>query len=111
MTLPLTKNVFGYDTETKEFIGIQTAHLCPVTKGIYLYPAHTTIIEPAIEPQEGKAICFLNGDWSYVTDNRGKRIFHLETRQDMGVLHELGELNPEYVFELPPIEEVKEESE
>lgn len=70
-------NVYKYDEITKEYTGVETAHLDPLEskaqgKDVFLLPANATFTAPLIV-KEGYAQVFKDGVWNYVEDHRGEQ--------------------------------------
>ena len=67
--------IYMFDEETKEYIGVENALLDPLEtkkqgKHVYLLPANAVFDRPPIA-EGGKAVIFDDG-WKQVVDNRGK---------------------------------------
>ena len=102
------KTVYSYDAVTGEFNGEEIARVCPVTGTDYHYPAHTTEKKPPTK-QTGKVAVFNGTSWTHIVDHRGKARYDEATREPLGVMHDLGELPPGQVFDLPPLPEAEAE--
>lgn len=70
-------NAYNYDPQTKEYLGLIPCQESPREPGIYLIPAYSTLT-PLIEEISGKARCFIDNQWIYKDDNRGKFIYNIE---------------------------------
>lgn len=66
--------LYLFESDTGEFLRSKPARRSPLEPGVFLYPKNSTETEPP-EPQEGQAICWRDGAWTYVEDNRGKMAF------------------------------------
>lgn len=64
------KTVYLFKENTGEFLREYEAQESPLELGEYITPIHSTDLPP-LEPKNGFAVCFRNGAWQYVTDNRG----------------------------------------
>lgn len=83
-----TKTVYGYNPITLEFTGAQYAHLCPVTKNMYLMPANTVDIAP-VDFEDGFAFVLENDEWVKIADERGKEVYCCETGEVVGFVNNL----------------------
>lgn len=63
--------IWNYNPYNGEFICKSLADESPLEPGEFLIPAYATTI-PAPEPQEGKAIVFVNNKWDFEEDHRGE---------------------------------------
>lgn len=73
--------IYMFDGETKEYIGVEDALLDPLEtkkqgKPVYLLPANAAFERPPIA-EDGKAVIFDDG-WEQVADNRGKEAVNVE---------------------------------
>ena len=99
--------VYDYDSITKEYIGLTESYESPLEPGKFLLPAHSTNIEPPEEIQ-GKARCFINEEWVYITDLRGQKIYNINNSLDTQIITKLGDDLPEnYILITPPDENNK----
>lgn len=57
-------NVYNYDPHTFLYVGTSKADESPLEPGVFLIPAHSTIIEPLVE-KDGYKIAFENQNWIY----------------------------------------------
>lgn len=57
----MTKIVYSYHPETKEYIGAAIAYESPLEKGIFMMPANTTTKDPILE--SGKITKWNGEDW------------------------------------------------
>lgn len=69
---------YCYDKETKEYVGTEPCQYDPLEsiaakKAIWLLPADATFVQPAIEPQEGKVLCWNGTAWELKEDHRQKK--------------------------------------
>lgn len=64
------KKVYLYEELGGLYLGSYNAQESPLEPGVFITPEHSTEIDP-LPPQQGSAICFVGGQWIYVTDNRG----------------------------------------
>lgn len=89
------------NSKTREFWGLGVADPSPLEPGIWLIPAHSTLIPPP-ENQEGKvAICTPdNLSWVYEWDFRGKTLYHKVTGESI-VWGVLGEIPEDYTTVAP----------
>jgi hypothetical protein len=83
-----TKTVYGYDPISFEFTGAQYAHLCPVTKNMYLMPANTVDFAP-VDFEDGFAFVLENNKWVKIADERGKEVYSCETGEVVGHVNNL----------------------
>lgn len=72
-------NIYAYDPQTGEFIGLMQAKLDPEETriqgtNVYAHPAHTTEVSPPA-PEEGKKPVWDGADWIMVEDHRGETWF------------------------------------
>lgn len=56
-------NIYHYDAETLEYIGVGMADPSPREPDVWLIPAHATIIAPDVEPNEEEVLVFEEGVW------------------------------------------------
>lgn len=66
--------IYNYDAVTKEFKSESKAIVNPLEKDKYLIPAYATIKEPLIKKTDF-AVCFIDGAWAYIVDNRAKTYY------------------------------------
>ena len=64
-------DIWNYNRYTGELINQSEADESPLEPGVFLIPAHATTIAPP-EPIEGKAIVFVNEEWTFEEDHRGE---------------------------------------
>ena len=110
-------NVYKYDEITKEYLGIETAHLNPLEteiqgKEVYLLPANATFDMP-YPVKTGYAQVYIDGVWNYVEDNRGKE-YWLDTDEygtPARTMKELGAFPANAIFKAPqkPFDILKQE--
>lgn len=99
-------NVYKYNEDTKEYIGIEAAQLDPLetkkaSKNIYLLPANATFTAPPAE-KEGFAVVWNGEAWEQVEDNRGVEYWLPDDKygaparemKDLGALPEGATLTP-----------------
>lgn len=68
----ITKIVWGFDPETREYTNAVTCYQCPVNKDEYTLPAHFVPVEPVVGENE---VAVANEDasgWLVVADYRGQ---------------------------------------
>ena len=75
-----TKTVYNYDPDTRECLGLETAHESPMEPGVYLLPAHSTETAPP-EAGEHQAAVYCNGAWTLVEDHRGEVWYDTVTQE------------------------------
>ena len=56
-------NIYHYDAETLEYVGESIADPSPLEPGVWLIPAHATIIMPEAEPNEDEVLVFEDDVW------------------------------------------------
>jgi hypothetical protein len=56
-------NIYHYDAETLEYVGESIADASPLEPGVWLIPAHATIIMPETEPNENEVLIFEDDVW------------------------------------------------
>jgi hypothetical protein len=66
--------IYNFDKDKKEFLSKSIAIKNPREKGKCLIPANATTKEP-LATKEGYAVCFKEGKWVYVVDNRDKTYY------------------------------------
>lgn len=64
------KTIYHYDPATGEFLNAGEARPSPKEPGQYFIPGFATDVAPPAN-EVGKALVFVDGHWSAVTDNRG----------------------------------------
>jgi len=70
----MTKTIYSYDRDTKEYAGSAHADESPLEPGVFLIPAYATDVEPpAAGPRE--VAVFGNGAWAVVSDWRGVPLY------------------------------------
>lgn len=88
---------YRYDTDTKEFIGLQYAQKDPLGKG-YLLPANCTFKEPPNKVDGYVQVYDLDNDtWQQVRDHRD----HYEVREEdftFDIVKYIGEAKEGYIF-------------
>lgn len=106
-------NVYKYNEDTKEYIGIEAAQLDPLEtkkagKNIYLLPANATFTVPPAE-KEGFAVVWNGEAWEQVEDNRGVQYWLPEDTYGTPAreMKELGAL-PEGATTTPPEQSLEE---
>ena len=100
-------NVYKYDELTKEYTGVETAHLDPLEsrvqgKDVFLCPANATFIAPLVV-KEGYTQVFKDGVWNYVENHRGEQ-YWLDTDEygtPARTMKELGSFPANAVFIAP----------
>ena len=83
----MPKQVYGYDRNTKEYTGTQSAPDSPREPGVYLIPANSTELEPPAAG-EHQAACFVDGAWLLKADYRGEKYYSTVDQSE----HEIKEL-------------------
>ena len=72
--------VYSYDPETGEYLGIEEAQESPLEPGVYLLPAHSTLLPPPLT--EGKELpIFINNEWVIMSDHRGETWYDTITKE------------------------------
>lgn len=66
--------IYNYDGVSGEYLGQSEAQKSPLEENVYLIPANATDVKP-LAPEKGFAVCFRNGTWQYVRDERGKTYY------------------------------------
>ena len=72
--------VYHYSRETGEYTGMSEAQPNPLEPGQFLIPAFATIEEPP-SPDKGETVIH-DGKWKSVADQRGKKYWHKETKEE-----------------------------
>lgn len=99
--------IYNYDGISGEYLGQSEAQKSPLEEDVYLIPANATDKQP-IAYKNGYAVCFKEGTWQYVKDERGKTYYDANNNevkitkldQDTSALSE----TPKE----PPIEQLRE---
>ena len=104
----MPKQVYGYDRNTKEYTGTQSAPESPREPGVYLIPANSTELEPPAIV-ERKARCWNEevGAWEQVDDYRGATYWNKATKERV----EIKELGTAPTAEMTDIEPTDMQSE
>lgn len=94
-----TMKIYNYKEDTKEFTNVSEAKLDILEskkKGqdIYLIPANAT--EKSCERREGYVACFVDNDWLYRKDLRGKLQINLTTKE-LSTIDYIGEVKEGYM--------------
>lgn len=88
----MKKYIYNYDATTKEYFNEGIANESPREEGVYLLPANATFIKPN-KAKKGYTQCFINDEWAYQRDNRGKSaVTSLSPLGEFFEITELGEL-------------------
>lgn len=66
--------IYNYDGASGEYIGQSEAQKSPLEENVYLIPANATDKQP-LASKKGYAVCFKEGTWQYVKDERGKTYY------------------------------------
>ncbi len=74
------KTVYNYDSDTGEYLGLETAYESPMEPGVYLMPAHSTETAPP-EADAGHLPVFADGVWSLIEDHRGEIWYDTATQE------------------------------
>lgn len=105
--------IYGYDKNTKEYLGSMEAYLDPLeslksNKEVYVIPPNFTIMAPP-EVKEGEASVFNGNKWEIVKDHRGLFGYNKKTGEEV-IINTLGDLPEDFVEEKPiRIEDLKAE--
>lgn len=99
--------IYNYDGVSGEYLGQGEARKSPLEEEVYLIPANATSEKP-LASKKGFAVCFKEGIWQYVKDERGKTYYDANNNeikitkldQDTSALSE----TPKE----PPIEQLRE---
>ena len=99
--------IYNYDGASGEYIGQSEAQKSPLEENVYLVPANATDKQP-LASKKGFAVCFKEGAWQYIKDERGKTYYDANNNevkitkldQDTSALSE----TPKE----PPIEQLRE---
>lgn len=57
-------NIYHYDPETKEYLGVSEADRSPLEPGVWLIPAHATKVKP-LDIIDDKMLVFKEDKWVY----------------------------------------------
>ncbi len=66
--------IYNYDGVSGEYLGQSEAQKSPLEESVYLIPANATDTQP-LASKKGYAVCFKEGTWQYVKDERGKTYY------------------------------------
>lgn len=66
--------IYNYDGVSGEYLGQVEAQKSPLEESVYLIPANATDKQP-LASKKGYAVCFKEGTWQYVKDERGKTYY------------------------------------
>lgn len=66
--------IYNYDGASGEYLGQGEAQKSPLEESVYLIPANATDKQP-LASKKGYAVCFKEGTWQYVKDERGKTYY------------------------------------
>ena len=66
--------IYNYDGVSGEYLGQGEAQKSPLEENVYLIPANATDKQP-LASKKGYAVCFKEGTWQYVKDERGKTYY------------------------------------
>lgn len=69
---------------------------------VYLIPGHATT-KPMLEPKENTSQIFINGNWQYIENHRGKEAWVKATAEKV-VIQTLGSISAEITLTPPPDE-------
>jgi len=69
--------IYNYNTDNGEFLSEGLARVNPLEEGKYLLPANATFDTP-IDSEEGKAVCYIDGEWVLEDDYRGETVYDNE---------------------------------
>ena len=75
--------IYNYDGASGEYIGQSEAQKSPLEENVYLIPANATDKQPLIS-KKGFAVCFKEGAWQYVKDERGV-IYYDENNREVKI--------------------------
>ena len=75
--------IYNYDGVSGEYIGQSEAQKSPLEENVYLIPANATDKQPLIS-KKGFAVCFKEGAWQYVKDERGV-IYYDENNREVKI--------------------------
>ncbi|AKT91672.1 hypothetical protein [Campylobacter gracilis] len=75
--------IYNYDGVSGEYIGQSEAQKSPLEEGAYLIPANATDTQP-LASKKGFAVCFKEGAWQYVKDERGV-IYYDENNREVKI--------------------------
>lgn len=94
-------NIYHYDRETGELLGIGQADESPEEPGVFLIPGHATAITPPAVV-DGYTRCFIDGVWTQVEDHRGKKIY-LKLDGSELMVTVLGPIPNQYIDQAPTV--------
>ena len=99
--------IYNYDGTSGEYIGQSEAQKSPLEENVYLIPANATDKQP-LASKNGFAVCFKEGAWQYVKDDRGA-IYYDENNREVKITS-LGQdtLGLRETPKEPPIEQLRE---
>ena len=99
--------IYNYDGASGEYIGQSEAQKSPLEENVYLIPANATDKQP-LASKKGFAVCFKEGAWQYVKDDRGA-IYYDENNREVKITS-LGQdtLGLRETPKEPPIEQLRE---
>lgn len=66
--------IYNYDGVSGEYLGQGEAQKSPLEESVYLIPANATDKQP-LASKKSYAVCFKEGTWQYVKDERGKTYY------------------------------------
>ena len=97
--------IYGYDSETKEYLGNMEANEDPLETlragySVYAIPANFTKLEPPEFDCFTHWPVFVDGKWKLLENHKGLVGFDKETGDEM-IIRELGELPENFVLEKP----------
>ena len=75
--------IYNYDGISGEYIGTSDARESPLEQGVYLIPANATDKQSLVF-KKGYAVCFKEGAWQYVKDERGV-IYYDENNREVKI--------------------------
>lgn len=75
--------IYNYDGASGEYIGQSEAQKSPLEENVYLIPANATDKQP-LASKNGFAVCFKEGAWQYVKDDRGA-IYYDENNREVKI--------------------------
>lgn len=92
--------IYSYHVKTKEFLSSKEALLDPL-EGTPLLPGYATFEKP-IKTKKGFAIIFdtQKNKWEYIEDNKGKKVFNKETKEE-SIVSTLGEIISSFTLKEP----------
>ena len=86
---------YHYDSVTLEYTNTTDADYDPIANQLMI-PAFATIVKP-LNTRANYACIFINNNWQYVLDNRGRFVWNKTTKESRIVEH-IGELSEEWTF-------------